>query len=86
LKPFRTVEAVGFSFICAFFALASAGFATYSSRTEVDGRMLVYRREYRLREPDLPASRYKEVLAFYLGVAADEQQSLLLRSPESWRP
>jgi hypothetical protein len=59
-----------------------AGFAAYSSRTEAEGRTLVYRREYRLREPDLPASRFEDARAFYLGVAADEQQSLLLKAPE----
>jgi hypothetical protein len=63
-----------------------AGFASYSSQTQAAGRTIVYRREFRLSEPVLPASRCDEALAFYLGIAADEQRSLLLKSPETRRP
>ncbi len=63
-----------------------AGFAAYSSRTEVDGHTLVYHREYRLREPLLPASQCGDAVAFYLGVAADEQRSLILKAPETRGP
>ncbi len=63
-----------------------AGFASYSSRTEAAGRTLVYRREYRLIEPLLPASRHEEALKFFLAVGAEEQQSLLLKTAETRRP
>jgi len=63
-----------------------AGFASYSSRTEASGRAIVYRREYRLIDPWLPASRYEEALRFFLAVGAEEQQSLLLRTSETRRP
>lgn len=63
-----------------------AGFAAYASRTEATGRTLVYRREFRLFEPLLPASRYGEALKFFLAVGAEEQQSLLLKAGDSRRP
>lgn len=63
-----------------------AGFASYSSRTEASGRTIVYKREYRLAQPRLPASRYEDALKFFLAVGAEEQQSLLLRSSETRRP
>ena len=63
-----------------------AGFAAYASQTQADGRTIVYKREYRLLDPLLPASRYEEVLKFYLALAAEEQQSLLLKSAGSRRP
>jgi len=63
-----------------------AGFAAYSSRTRADGRAIVYEREYRLVEPWLPASRYDDALKFFLALAAEEQQSLLLKAAASRRP
>jgi transglutaminase-like putative cysteine protease len=63
-----------------------SGFAVYTSRTEAAGRTLVYRREFRLLEPLLPASRYDEALKFYQAVGAEEQQSLLLKTGISRRP
>lgn len=67
-------------------SVLEAGFAAYASRTEASGRTLVYRREYRLLEPLLPASRYDEALKFFLAVAAEEQQSLLLKTAVARRP
>ena len=63
-----------------------AGFAVYKSATEAAGRTLVYRREYRLREPILPASLFDEALKFFLAVGAEEQQSVLLKTVNSRRP
>jgi hypothetical protein len=63
-----------------------AGFATYSSQVRAEGRAITYNREYRLIDPLLPAARYKEILTFYLAVAAEEQQSLLLKADGQWRP
>jgi hypothetical protein len=63
-----------------------AGFAAYTSRTRADGRAVIYEREYRLVDPWLPASRYDDALKFYLALAAEEQQSLLLKAAASRRP
>ena len=63
-----------------------AGFATYRSRSETSGGSLVYRREYRLIEPLLPASRFDQALGFFLAVGAEEQQSLLLKIGGDRRP
>ena len=63
-----------------------AGFAAYRSRTEMSGRTLVYRREYRLNEPVIPVARYGEALKFFLAVGSEEQQSLLLKTGGSRRP
>lgn len=63
-----------------------AGFASYRSRSEAGDGSLVYRREYRLVEPLLPASRFDQALAFFLAVSAEEQQSLLLKIGGDRRP
>ena len=63
-----------------------AGFAAYSSRTRTEGRTVIYGREYRLIDPLLPASRYEEALKFFLALAAEEQQSLLLKTTAQRRP
>lgn len=63
-----------------------AGFAVYRSAAESEGRSLVYKREYRLVEPLLPAARFEEALKFFLAVGAEERQSVLLRSDGPRRP
>ena len=63
-----------------------SGFAVYKSAVESAGRTLVYRREYRLKEPLLPASRFDEALKFFLAVGAEEQQSVLLKAAVMRRP
>ncbi len=50
---------------------------------KAEGRTLVYRREYRLLDPLLPASRHDEALKFFLAVTAEEQQSVLLKKAGS---
>lgn len=55
------------------------GFALYKSRTEDRGRTLVYRREYRLLQPVLPAGRFDEALRFFRAMDADQRQSVLLK-------
>jgi len=55
------------------------GFASYKSRTETSGHTLVYRREYRVTQPILPPGQFNEAVKFELTVAADEQQSAVLK-------
>jgi hypothetical protein len=66
-------------------AVLDAGFATYRSTTEGAGRTLIYRREYRLSEPILPAARFDEALKFYLALGTDEQQSALVKRGDKGR-
>lgn len=56
-----------------------AGFAIYNSRTEASGRAVVYRREYRLLKPSLPAARFDDAVRFFRAMDADERQSVLLK-------
>jgi len=56
-----------------------AGFAVYRSRTEHRDRTLVYRREYRMLQPVLPAARYDEAVRFFRAMDADQRQSVLLK-------
>lgn len=56
-----------------------SGFASYKSKTEAIGRTLIYRREYRMLQPILAADRFDEAAKFQLAIAADEQQSALLK-------
>ncbi|MEN6311909.1 MAG: transglutaminase-like domain-containing protein, partial [Acidobacteriota bacterium] len=56
-----------------------AGFAVYKSRTEESGRTVVYRREYRLLQPELPSARFDEAVRFFRAMDADERQSILLK-------
>lgn len=55
------------------------GFATYSSRTEERERTLVFRREYRVVQPVLPADRFKEAVRFFRAIDTDQRQSVLLK-------
>ena len=56
-----------------------SGFAVYKSRTEESGGTVIYRREYRLLQPALPAARFDEAVRFFRAVDADERQSVLLK-------
>ncbi len=55
------------------------GFAAYESRTEENGRSLVYRRKYRVLQPVLPADRFAEAVKFFRAMDADQRQSVLLK-------
>jgi hypothetical protein len=56
-----------------------SGFAVYSSRTEESGRTLLYRRQYRLLQPFLPAAKFDEAVKFFRAMDADQRQSVLLK-------
>jgi hypothetical protein len=55
------------------------GFAAYSSRTEERGGALVFRREYRVVQPVLPADRFEEAVKFFRAMDADQRHSVLLK-------
>ncbi len=56
-----------------------AKFATYRSLTEGTDSELVYRREYRVVQPFLPAALYVEAVRFYRDMDKDERQNALLK-------
>lgn len=55
------------------------GFASYRSRTEVDGTTLRYSRTYEVREPLLPAARIEEYRRLHREIARDERAVVLLK-------
>lgn len=55
------------------------GFAAYRSRTEERERALVFRREYRMVQPLLPADRFEEAVKLFRAMDADQRQSVLLK-------
>jgi len=60
-------------------AAMDAGFAVYNSSVERRDRSLVYRREYRLTQPRLPAGRCEEAVRFFRAMDAEQRQSVLLK-------
>lgn len=60
-------------------AAIDAGFGLYRSSTELRGRALVYRREYRLLQTTLPADVYAEAVRFFRAMDADQRQNVLLK-------
>lgn len=59
-----------------------AGFASYKTKLEVRGRVLVYRREFILREPQLSAARFDEARTFFQAVAAEERRNILVKTSD----
>ncbi len=55
------------------------GFADFSSLTEQRGRALVFRGEYRVVQPLLPADRFEEAVKLFRAMDADQRQSVLLK-------
>ena len=54
-------------------------FAAFSSRTEGQEHGLVFRREYRVVQPVLPADRFEEAVKLFRAMDADQRQSVLLK-------
>lgn len=55
------------------------GFAVYNSRTEEKEHVLVFRREYRVVRPALPAVHFEEAVKFFRAMDVDQRQSVLLK-------
>lgn len=56
-----------------------AGFAEYHSRVELAGKVLRYQRELRIKQVLVPTDRLPELKKFYRRVAADENQTAVLK-------
>ncbi len=56
-----------------------AGFAEYRSKTHVEGNVLKYTREYKVKEVLVDLSRLEELKKFYRQVAADERYNAVLQ-------
>lgn len=58
------------------------GFATYDSKTVLEGRELRYSRTVTIRDVTLPASRYKDVQNLVTAIGTDEEgEAVLKRAP-----
>ena len=55
------------------------GFASYESRSKLDGDTLHYTRTYTVREVSLPADRYPDVQKLAAAIAADEDSRAVLK-------
>jgi hypothetical protein len=54
-------------------------FAEYHSKVEMEGKVLRYQRELRIKEVFIPTARLPELKRFYRQVAADENRSAVLK-------
>jgi len=54
-------------------------FASYSSHSELKGSTVRYTREYTVKQIEIPASRYAELLALNSSIEADERSSAVLK-------
>ncbi len=55
------------------------GFASYQSKSKLDGNTLLYTRTYTVREVSLPADRYPDVQKLAAVIAADEDSHAVLK-------
>jgi hypothetical protein len=63
-------------------ATADMGFASYSSKSEVRGRILFYSREYTVREVSVDASRADEVKRLNAIMVADQRSNAVLKKTQ----
>jgi hypothetical protein len=63
-------------------AIADMGFASYSSKSEVRGRILFYSREYTVREVSVDASRVDEVKRLNAIMVADQRSNAVLKKTQ----
>lgn len=58
------------------------GFAEYRSKFEVEGNLLRYHREYKVKEVKIPTERLADLKKFFRQIAADERATaVLMRAP-----
>ncbi len=56
-----------------------AGYVSYSSKTEVEGRVLRYMRTYQIKDVFVPTTQLEELKKLYRQIAADERSSAVLK-------
>jgi hypothetical protein len=54
-------------------------FASYHSKTEIDGNMIRYNRTFVVKELSVPASRAEELRKFYRTIASDERSTVVMK-------
>jgi hypothetical protein len=55
------------------------GFASYHSRTETRGNVLLYTRTFEVKELSVPVSKAEELKRLYRIIAADERNTAVLK-------
>ncbi|MGA8437979.1 MAG: DUF3857 and transglutaminase domain-containing protein [Candidatus Sulfotelmatobacter sp.] len=58
---------------------ADYGFASYHSKTEVNGNVVEYTRSFEVKELSVPVSRAEELRRFYRIIASDERNTMVLK-------
>jgi len=58
---------------------AEYGFASYHSKTEVNGNAIRYTRSFEVKELSVPVSRVEELKKFYRIIASDERNTAVLK-------
>jgi len=59
---------------------ADYGFASYHSKTEVNGNLIHYTRTFEVKELSVPVSRADELKKFYRIISGDERNTVVLRA------
>jgi hypothetical protein len=59
---------------------ADYGFASYHSKTEVQGNLIHYSRTFEVKELSVPVSRADELKKFYRIIASDERNTVVLKT------
>jgi hypothetical protein len=58
---------------------ADFGFASYHSKSEVNGNVIRYTREFEVKQLSVPVSQAEELKKFYRIVASDERNTAVLK-------
>jgi hypothetical protein len=58
---------------------ADYGFASYHSKTTVNGNVVDYTRTFEVKELSVPVSRAEELRKFYRIIASDERNTVVLK-------
>jgi len=56
------------------------GFASYHSKTEVQGNLIHYSRAFEIKQPSVPVSRSEDLKKFYRIIASDERNTVVLKA------
>jgi hypothetical protein len=59
---------------------ADYGFASYHSKTEVNGNLIHYSRTYEVKDLSVPVAHLDELKKFYRMIAGDERNTVVLKA------